>query len=72
MHDWDKWEFAIPWWLFLMFLLALPLWTATGAIRRKRRMGRGVCVKCGYDLRATPGRCPECGTVVKKVVQAKC
>ena len=44
----------------------LPLaWLAGAAVRRGRcrhNKSLGIC-RCGYDLRATPGRCPECGTV---------
>ena len=52
---------GLPFWLLAGAAAVLP--AARWARRRRvqRRAALGQCLACGYDLRASPGRCPECG-----------
>ena len=60
--QWDaregEYSLGVPLWL----VAALLFWLAWTLRRRLVRQPDGRCANCGYDLRATPTRCPECGT----------
>lgn len=52
---WALWSSVLP---FIWFI-----YWARGFLEKKERRSIGKCVNCGYDLCATPERCPECGLV---------
>ena len=54
---------VIPYWQILLLGAILPAWRAASWARRKR-IKPGRCRRCGYDLRASKDRCPECGEAI--------
>src|SRR5665213_1292846 len=76
-HDWGRfrygsltsvmWWVRAPWWSLGLASGLVAAGCVTGWVRARRavRFSRGLCLACGYDLRETPGRCPECGRVTK-------
>jgi hypothetical protein len=59
----------VPYWMPMAALAVLPIFELRHIFRWRRRRHRrlhGLCLVCGYDLRGTPQRCPECGTVPPK------
>ena len=56
-----------PTWSSALVFSVLP---AVWLIRRfkRRPLKIGHCPTCNYDLRATPGRCPECGIIPSRAV----
>ena len=53
---------AFPHWLVILTAAAMPAYRARLYLRTRRRAAQNeCCTTCGYDLRATPDRCPEGG-----------
>lgn len=51
---------------FLILLILSPLfWELIKQRRYRRRSAAGRCIICGYDLRASKQRCPECGSAIE-------
>jgi hypothetical protein len=58
---------TLPFWVLPLVTAGgagFALWQAARRIRRRRRRRSGCCLHCGYDLRASTDRCPECGTPI--------
>lgn len=55
---------TFPLWIPFALLSFYPAVSVpAAALRRRRRRRRGLCVRCGYDLKGASGeRCSECGT----------
>jgi hypothetical protein len=58
---------SIPAWLLSGVFAVLPAIWIFGIYSRRRNKLAGICVVCNYDLRASPDRCPECGTMREKI-----
>lgn len=55
---------GVPHW-FALLLSALAPAIALWRWQRRNQTPPGCCRNCGYDLRASPQRCPECGSDVE-------
>lgn len=62
---------AVPCWL-AMIITAVPPFVMLRRFHRRRRWQRlGLCLICGYDLRASKDICPECGAVIPATTERR-
>jgi hypothetical protein len=60
----------VPHWALVRVTAILPGRAFWLFLRRRYRLGRGQCSSCGYDLRASQNRCPECGMPITQKLGA--
>ena len=65
-HLRSKSDFQISLWLLVAGATLLPITRLSLFALKARRQRRGCCPSCGYNLCASPERCPECGAAAPK------
>lgn len=78
-HGFDHLSPPVAWWGITMphgdalalFAVTPLVWTGSRVRRIVRPVERGLCPSCGYDLRATSDRCPECGRIPQRTVSSR-
>ncbi|HVT90864.1 MAG TPA: hypothetical protein VHD56_18565 [Tepidisphaeraceae bacterium] len=62
---------GVPYWAVFLVLMAPSLLLGVIYLNRQvvlqQRQSMGQCIFCGYDMRASPDRCPECGAEPARV-----
>ena len=58
---------TLPYWLILAVIAIPAVWRGQNLLRQRLRPQPGYCPRCGYDLRATTDRCPECGAITPPI-----
>ncbi|HEX3358737.1 MAG TPA: hypothetical protein VHS31_17305 [Tepidisphaeraceae bacterium] len=60
----------LPHWFPALLFAIFPALRLRYILRTRRALHRnraGLCLHCGYDLRATPDCCPECGQIAEPI-----
>lgn len=60
-------RWVIPYWAVVIPAgIGIIMWVRRAILRHRerRRLLAGLCIRCGYDLRASKERCPECGAAI--------
>lgn len=71
-NDWtDVRYLAVPCWAVMLATTIVPLMWSVARYHLYRRRKFSLCLICGYDLRASVERCPECGTPIPEGVQRR-